>query len=402
MTNTSKNGVLDWREYRHYWLPQLIVLVVLAVLVTAVFWLSDLDIQVARLFFHPENPKDPWFEEHTPLWEFCYWTSPLLAAALGFASLSLLAASHFVQTLARYRVHALFVLLVVIIGPGLLVNAVFKEHWDRARPRQVVEFGGTQAYTPPLKVGEAEDGKSFPAGHSSVAFSFIALWFVLRRRRLVLAWVALGGTLAMGAIYGTGRMAAGAHFLSDVLWSALIPSGVALALYYFVLNVPAREDRFTDAQPRYPILMGSGYAVLAATLLLGVLVLTPFKHNWTYIYDTPLRRLSVEIDEANVALRLTEKPAYSARIKGKARGFGLPGNRLAISNDTAKESQYTVAHKGLFTEIDSRLSLRVNPRHVAEFELRVQHGDVKIRNARLRDKLQLTITAPNGTITWVD
>ena len=187
-----------------------------------------------------------------------------------------------------------------------------------------------------------------------------------------------------------------------MLWSALIPSGVALGLYYFVLNIPAREDGRSDTQPRYPILMGSGYAVLAATLLLGVLVLTPFKHNWTDIYNKPLQRLSIEIDEANVALRLTEKPVYAVHIKGKARGFGLPGNRLAISDDTASESRYSVAHKGLFTEIDSRLSLRVNPRHVAAFELRVQHGDVKVRNARLRNTLQLTITAPNGTITWVD
>jgi hypothetical protein len=41
------------------------------------------------------------------------------------------------------RMYGLFILLSVILGPGLLVNLVFKDHWGRPRPRQVVALGGT-------------------------------------------------------------------------------------------------------------------------------------------------------------------------------------------------------------------------------------------------------------------
>jgi lipid A 4'-phosphatase len=37
--------------------------------------------------------------------------------------------------------------------------------------------------------------------------------------------------LAVGFALGLGRMAAGGHFLSDVIWSALLALGLAHALY---------------------------------------------------------------------------------------------------------------------------------------------------------------------------
>src|SRR4051812_8492190 len=35
---------------------------------------------------------------------------------------------------------AVFLLLSLALGPGLVVNAVLKDHWGRARPTQVTEF----------------------------------------------------------------------------------------------------------------------------------------------------------------------------------------------------------------------------------------------------------------------
>ncbi len=63
-----------------------------------------------------------------------------------------------------------FLILSVVIGPGLIINAVFKDHWDRPRPRDVVEFGGMLQCTPaPLR---GESGESFPCGHCSVGFLY--------------------------------------------------------------------------------------------------------------------------------------------------------------------------------------------------------------------------------------
>src|SRR5262249_18536369 len=37
----------------------------------------------------------------------------------------------------------LFLAICLAAGPGLVANAVLKDHWGRARPKQVAEFGGS-------------------------------------------------------------------------------------------------------------------------------------------------------------------------------------------------------------------------------------------------------------------
>src|SRR5450756_999068 len=39
----------------------------------------------------------------------------------------------------------LFLMTTIALGPGLLANVVLKEHWDRPRPIEVTQFGGTSA-----------------------------------------------------------------------------------------------------------------------------------------------------------------------------------------------------------------------------------------------------------------
>jgi membrane-associated PAP2 superfamily phosphatase len=60
--------------------------------------------------------------------------------------------------------------------------------------------------------------------------------------------------VTLGTLLGIGRMAAGAHFLSDAVWSALIVYIVAHGLYYYVLRIPARED---SRQTLYPLIAHS-------------------------------------------------------------------------------------------------------------------------------------------------
>ena len=51
----------------------------------------------------------------------------------------------------------------------------------------------------------------------------------------------MAGGLMAGLALGLGRMAAGGHFLSDVVWSAILALGIAHALYYHVLRIPRVE-----------------------------------------------------------------------------------------------------------------------------------------------------------------
>ncbi|MEC8882627.1 MAG: phosphatase PAP2 family protein [Pseudomonadota bacterium] len=113
---------------------------------------------------------------------------------------------------------AVFFLLCWLIGPGLIVNVVFKDHYGRPRPHQIVNFGGEHAYVKPFEFSRAcHKNCSFVSGHASVGFVFIGLAFVYRRQRY---WIALGSIFA-GSVIGFVRVAQGGHFLSDIVFSFL-------------------------------------------------------------------------------------------------------------------------------------------------------------------------------------
>jgi lipid A 4'-phosphatase len=132
---------------------------------------------------------------------------------------------------------ATFLLLVLLIGPGLIVNA-FKDHWGRARPVSVEEFGGVKRFTPALLPSDqCPRNCAFTSGHAAYGFWWMAPAFVDRRRRGM--WFALG--LALGLGIGLVRIAQGGHFLSDVLFSGWIVYGTMLALRALVLRRPRRR-----------------------------------------------------------------------------------------------------------------------------------------------------------------
>ncbi len=117
--------------------------------------------------------------------------------------------------LKKHRKSLAFLLLAIILGPGLIVNVLLKDQWGRARPGQVTEFGGINQFTPAWVVsGECAKNCSFVCGDASLGFILIAGVFVSRRPRVwVIASVLLGG------LVGYVRIAQGGHFLSDVIFS---------------------------------------------------------------------------------------------------------------------------------------------------------------------------------------
>lgn len=129
----------------------------------------------------------------------------------------------------RWRM-ALYLLLALALGPGLLVNTVFKDHWGRARPAQIVEFGGTQKFTPAfVPANQCVTNCSFPAGDPAVGFFLISAALLVpgtRTRRCLVA-----GAVAVGVALGLVRIAQGGHFLSDVVASGFLVTGLSWLLY---------------------------------------------------------------------------------------------------------------------------------------------------------------------------
>lgn len=231
--------------YRRYWLPEAIVLSVLAAATIIVFLVTDLDIASARWFYHPGR-NNPWPVALQPVWLLFYNSAPWVTGSLAVAGTASLIAGLLKKDARKFRTHGLFILLCVAIGPGLIVNGILKDHWGRARPRQIIEFGGKHHYTQPLVPASAH-GKSFPCGRCSVGYLYGAGWWLWRRRSPRIVCLSFLTGIALGTLLGFGRMAAGGRFLSDNLWSGLIALGAAHVLYYYVFRNPAREDSSSHA-----------------------------------------------------------------------------------------------------------------------------------------------------------
>lgn len=117
---------------------------------------------------------------------------------------------------AAWRLPLAFVVVAGFFGPGLVVNAVFKDNWQRARPYQVENFGGTQQFTRGAVITDQCDNNcSFVSGHVACGFFFSSLLLLYRRRAKT--WLLIG-TLA-GMTIGLARASAMAHWLSDILWA---------------------------------------------------------------------------------------------------------------------------------------------------------------------------------------
>lgn len=187
------------------------------------------DLAIAALFYKPgagwpQGSSEPWASLYH------YGNIPaFLLAAIGGAVFVL---SFFLERLRPDRRAALFVLVFLIAGPGLVVNTFFKDHWGRPRPADIVQFGGTETYRPFWSPGEPGQGRSFPSGHAAVGFFLMAPFFVLRRRAPGWARRALAAGILYGLLMGLARMIQGGHFLTDVIWSGVLVYLAGLALYH--------------------------------------------------------------------------------------------------------------------------------------------------------------------------
>ena len=189
----------------------------------------EIDLAATGLFYVPGAgfPLGGWaplaaIEETVP------WITKLIVGivALGAVWLALIG-----RPLWRLDRKALvFIVAATALGPGLIANTVLKDNWGRARPYQTDSFGGTRQFTlAPLPAAQCERNCAFVSGHAALAFSIVSFALLLpagRRRRL-----AIGTALAFGVLVGIVRIAAGAHFLSDVAYAGLIVFATSWLLY---------------------------------------------------------------------------------------------------------------------------------------------------------------------------
>jgi lipid A 4'-phosphatase len=197
---------------------------------TLLFRVTTLDIALENLFYRSDKG---WFLKDANPWNLLYHYGNIPGLALAGAGVLSFILSFCCRNMAAYRKKGLFLGLVMVLGPGLLVNTTFKQYWGRPRPRQIQELGGKQQYLPVWEKGTPGEGKSFPSGHASVAFYLFVPFFFLRKRTGKWAFFFLFLGIFYGLFMGTARMVQGAHFPSDVVWAGGFVYLTGLVISYF-------------------------------------------------------------------------------------------------------------------------------------------------------------------------
>jgi membrane-associated PAP2 superfamily phosphatase len=202
----------------------------IAVILTALIGLTNTDLEIEKLFYSLE--RGGWFMGQKMPWNFLYNYGNIPAILLASVGFLVFVLSFFRKTLLPYKKIGFFLAMFLVLGPGLIVNTVFKDHWGRPRPADIVNFGGTETFRQAWETGEAGQGKSFPSGHASVGFFLFAPFFFLRKSHQTTAWAFLGLGIIFGMFMGAGRMIQGGHFLTDIIWSGVFIYITGYILYY--------------------------------------------------------------------------------------------------------------------------------------------------------------------------
>jgi len=203
---------------------------------------SEIDLAIAN-YFYQENGHFPSNDFYTFMFNY-----GVLPTQLVFVAASLIFLGSYVLTKwKKWRSASLLMILTLAIGSGLITHALLKDHWGRPRPKQVIEFGGSQAFRPyyrPNFFHQPEPSKSFSCGHCTMGFYFFALALVGRLlNKRWLFWLGLLLAFGLGSILSWTRMAQGGHFFSDTLASAIVMWLTAYISYKWISSYQDAYER---------------------------------------------------------------------------------------------------------------------------------------------------------------
>ncbi len=196
----------------------------------------QLDLDLAGAFF---NPARHLFNVNAQLWVQHSREAARLIIALLVLPAFLAILGKVIWPRRRMLIEgraAIFLIATLALGPGLLTNVILKDHWGRARPINVQQFGGAEHFSPWWDPrGDCPDNCSFVAGEPAGAFWTLAPAALAPPE---LRAIAYGAALAFGAGIAALRIAAGAHFFSNVVFAGVFTYLVIWAVYRLIYRWP--------------------------------------------------------------------------------------------------------------------------------------------------------------------
>jgi membrane-associated phospholipid phosphatase len=195
-----------------------VVTLALLVVAAGVFALwPSLDLEVSSFFF-----RESGFVGRGGLWS----AGRRFFQVAPFVLLAALAALYLCRRFAIAVPYApsgralVFLIATIVVAPVLVVNLGLKDHAHRPRPTQTQDFGGVYEFRPWDRFdGACKKNCSFVSGEASQGF-----WMVAPAMLAPPPWraLALGAALIFGATASLLRVAAGGHYLADVVLAALL------------------------------------------------------------------------------------------------------------------------------------------------------------------------------------
>lgn len=380
--------------FQSLWIPVL----VLAGL-SLPFWFTDLDIWAQQLFY---DAQKGWLMAEQPFWEFIYKYGIFLGYLLALGALIVISMSYWRAGLIVWRKPAVFLLFVLAIGPGILINLTFKDQWGRPRPRDIVAFGGTEAYIPPGQLG-ASNGKSFPCGHCSMGFFLAVPFLFLRKKYRIWAYTFLIFGIIYGSLVGVARMMAGGHFLSDVIWSAGIVWIVAVACFHLLRVDREVEIKVLDQglqkrkARRATLVMGILLPVLTISLLLATPYISKkeFYKTTEEIQGIGSQVIHTRIEEGNLRIRTGEK----LQINYQVNAFGFPNSKLRSRWEEGDTATYSIEKLGWFTEVRNNFEITYPFDQGLNYYISVEEGKVFLEIPQNVPATQVNILVKKGDVT---
>ncbi|MGD9247108.1 MAG: phosphatase PAP2 family protein [Desulfobacteraceae bacterium] len=332
------------------------------VIITVIFTIFDWDRRVAELFYRIGRG---WYLDKQALWVWLHAYGTVPGLVLTLAALISWLASFYLRLLEPWRRPCLVVVLTTLLAAGLLVNAVLKQYWGRPRPSQTIEFGGKWEYRPIFPPGTPGKGASFPCGHCTMGFVFLAM-ASFRRQSKTLAYGGVAIGIVMGGLLSAARVVQGAHFLSDTIWSLGIVGMVATALGIYLprpdQKIKDRRATFDSPRRRAWVTLVSVVAIMLISI--GFMTRRPFYKTMVYALDLspPLETIHIKINGAPESMVVQYANRNNGRLKVDAHGFGWMefdyqmGFGIRAQEQTLNITLHIVA-RSYFAELDHAITL---------------------------------------------
>ncbi len=219
-----------------------VALLLVGTIITVLAEAANWDLRIAAALYGSPGAIGPWpYAKAFPLkalYDYGEYAVILLTAVMA----GLYMYTYLARGARSLRNPALMFIVVIALGPGLLVNGVFKPLWGRPRPVDVTAFGGSAVYRPISHPGGYGAGKSFPCGHCAMAVAVCAL-IGFRRRAPVAAMTGFVLGIMYALAMGFTRMAQGGHFFTDVVWSMILVFIVIVWTYWCLIAATGIQRR---------------------------------------------------------------------------------------------------------------------------------------------------------------